>query len=114
MTKTESLQLPIEFRYYGNGSAKYQAAFLENNLLQNEKGLYLSRIAKKNGKHRYYLTSETKTYTCDVCDNNRCRSMYCRGHLIYDCHYTSVYIGKDINNALNDNNLSANNFKQHQ
>jgi hypothetical protein len=40
--------------YYGN---KYEVAFLNNEQVVNKKfNKYLSRIYKKNGKHRYYIT----------------------------------------------------------
>ena len=42
--------------YVSNYSSRYEKAFIGNKIVQNDKGLFLSRISKKNNKHRYYIT----------------------------------------------------------
>jgi hypothetical protein len=61
---------------------------------------FLSRIEKKNGKHRYYLTEETHTFTCQGCGREGCCSQYCRGGLEDEYWYKSKYIGKCLEYAL--------------
>lgn len=96
----------ITFRNYsyfeGNDkyNNKYDVAFIGNKLIQNENGLYLSRISKKNGKHRYYLTKETESSYCDCCGSDRCNGRYCRGCLIYEYDYDSNFVGKNLEKAL--------------
>ncbi len=80
---------------------KYEVAFLGDKLIENEKGIYLSRIYKKNGKHRFYLTNEIKIGECQGCCQTDCMSRYCRGMILYSFEYKSTYVGKDINKALN-------------
>jgi len=78
--------------YVSNYSSRYEKAFIGNKIVKNDKGLFLSRISKKNGKHRYYITEETID-TIEVEYNDR----------LIDTHYyeyKSKYVGKNINNAL--------------
>jgi hypothetical protein len=97
----------MEFRkytYYSNNSAfnpKYDVVFLYDKPIQNENGSYLSRIWKKNGKHRYYITNEYEIHTCRGCGKEGCHSAYCRGGLDYYYYYKSNYVGRDIELALN-------------
>ena len=79
---------------------KCEVAFVDNKLVKNKKGLYLSRIWKKNGKHRYYVTNEIEEYTCDGCGKSGCCSQFCRGGLDYTYYYDSKYVGKNIDVAL--------------
>ncbi len=79
---------------------KYEVAFCGNRLLENFKGMYLSRIKKATGKHRYYLTTEHYAYICQGCGMDGCRSEYCRGVWEYEKWYESKYIGKDLGDAL--------------
>jgi len=81
-------------------SFRYEVAFLNNVLLENTRGIYLSRIRKNNGKHRYYLTGETGTRYCNGCGIEGCCSEYCRGGWEYETYYESQYIGKDLKTAL--------------
>jgi hypothetical protein len=88
---------------YSNNRAynpKYEVAFVNDRLVKSEKGPYLSRIWKKNGKHRYYLTNEVEEYTCDGCGKSECRSQFCRGGLEYTYYYESKYVGKNVDVAL--------------
>ena len=62
--------------------------------------MYLSRIKKANGKHRYYLTTETETHCCQGCGMDGCRSEFCRGGWEYEKWYESQYVGKELDNAL--------------
>jgi hypothetical protein len=99
---------------YGN---KYEVAFYNGKEIVNKKSRkFLSRISKKNGKHRYYITVIKKV--CDNCglDMYKCKcNCYCAAYLedywsdskikvcaacnTYD-KYNSLYIGKDIGKAL--------------
>jgi hypothetical protein len=97
----------IEFRKesprssYNSYSNKYDVAFFRNmkivtNIIDNEieyiNNFYLSRIAKKNGKHRYYLTREI--VDCIQVEYND------REIDIFHYDYISKYIGKDLFKAL--------------
>jgi len=91
--------------YFGSSwndlhSSKYDSAFIGDKLIQNEKGEYLSRIQKKNGKHRYYLTDQKEIAICKGCGEPGCRSWGCRGGFDYECYYISKYVGKDLDKAL--------------
>ena len=80
--------------------SNYETAVIDNKTVQNKKGIFLSRIPKKNGKHRYYLSHETVTHSyCTGCGNEKCYSDYC-GRTVYDYGFVSKYIGKDLHNAL--------------
>ena len=98
----------IDFRKYSVYSCndvyspKYDVAFLDDAPIKNDKGFYLSRICKKNGKHRYYITQEHEIYTCNGCGKEGCCSRYCRGGLDYNYYYVSKYVGKNIDSALTD------------
>ena len=71
---------------------KYEKAFTEDYLVKNDKGLYLSRIAKKNGKHRFYITQEF----VDVIEVG----YYGGSASNYMYEYSSTYVGKNIQKAL--------------
>jgi hypothetical protein len=76
----------VPSRHYGNYSKKYEIAYYKKNNKQvvNQKGKFLSRIAKPSGKHRYYCTS---LHLEDVpCDEFQSGSYY------YE--YSSRYLGK--------------------
>jgi hypothetical protein len=94
-------------KYTGNYAynPKYEAAFIGDELLQNKDGVYLSRMFKKNGKHRYYLTEEHETVECSSCGEDRCTSQYCRSRLEYSYYFTSTYLGRDMVGALQKGNL---------
>lgn len=84
-------------------SYKYDVAFLNNKILKNKNGGYLSRIAKKNGKHRYYLTTDVESLHCGECGdenvkhNRRC----CKNrNIICDLSYKNNYLGKDMRLAF--------------
>lgn len=94
----------IEFRQEDKPGAYkriYEIAFLGNERVENEKGIYLSRILKKNGKSRYYLTQEVCKSYCRGCDMEGCSSHSCRGGYYYEYTYTSKYIGNKLETALN-------------
>ena len=71
---------------------KYQNALIGGQYIKNNHGLYLSRIWKKNRKHRYYLTHR---FTDDATIE-----YYERDIIIRYCDYSSVYIGKNLESAL--------------
>ena len=70
---------------------KYERAFIGGNIVKNNKGLFLSRIVKKNGKDRYYISEELIDCIYLEYNDNYPRYMY---------EYSSTYVGKDIDNAL--------------
>jgi hypothetical protein len=73
-----------------HASAKYEHAYLGTGRVTNPAGdLYLSRISKKNGKHRYYLSLEIR----EVIDVDE-------GGDIYMYEYRSEYVGKNVEQAL--------------
>lgn len=69
-------------------SPKYEVAFYRNEKIMNDTDHYLSRIAKKNGKHRYYLSREI--VDCIEVEYND------REINIYHYDYVSTYIGKNL------------------
>ena len=84
-------------RNYSSFSRKYEIAFLHENKIMNNKimnnaKLYLSRITKKNGKHRYYITKEL--IDCIEVEYND------RDYEIYHYDYKSSYVGKNISFAI--------------
>jgi hypothetical protein len=91
---------------FTNYDHRYKVAYnnVTNNVLDtgvNFKVTFLlSRIEKKNGKHRYYLTEETHTFICQGCGRKACCSQYCRGGLEDEYYYQSKYIGKCLEYAL--------------
>ena len=78
--------------YHDYCNIKYETAFINKKKCENEQGFYLSRINKKNGKHRYYITYEMID-VMEVESNDRCYNMY-----MYE--YRSKYVGKNIEIAL--------------
>ena len=77
---------------------KYEMAFIFNeHLTRND--LYLSRIYKKNLKHRYYITNVVRNTYCDSCGESNCRSDYC-GRLITEEYYSSKYICSNLDEAV--------------
>ena len=82
-----------------NYNFKYDIGTIDNYGVVRNNNLFLSRIKKKNGQHRYYLTKKSFTSECDSCGEKNCRSDYC-GRLIYSYYYQSTYVGKDLDNAL--------------
>ena len=71
---------------------KYDAAFINGDVIKNSQGHYLTRIAKENGKHRYYITREI--IDCIEVEHND------RPFNIYHYDYVSKYIGKNIEHTL--------------
>jgi hypothetical protein len=67
-------------------------AFICNKQLQNDKGLFLSRISKKNNKHRYYITKEIIDQVEIEYNDSVINMNY------YE--YKSKYVGKNIDKAL--------------
>ena len=85
----------IPLSYYTNYEygRKYEIAYLDNNILQNQNGLYLSRISKKNRKHRYYITKEILDCRDEEdSDGIEQQVLYYR--------YESKYIDKNIDYSL--------------
>ena len=78
--------------YVSSYSSRYEKAFIGNKIVKNEKGMFLSRISKKNEKHRYYVTEEIVD-TIEVEYNDMVIDRY-----YYE--YKSKYVGKNIDEAL--------------
>ena len=77
---------------YNAYSNKYDIGILHQNKIQNKNNFYLTRIAKKNGKHRYYITKQIID-TIEVEHGDRPYNIY-----YYD--YYSIYIGKNLSDGL--------------
>ena len=78
--------------YVSNYSSRYEKAFIGNKMVKNDKGIFLSRISKKNNKHRYYLTKEIiDTIEVEYNDRIIIQNYY---------EYKSKYVGKNIDEAL--------------
>lgn len=73
-------------------SERYQKAYIENQLVENQTGKYLCRITKSNGKHRYYIAEEC----VDVVHVEHNDTQY----PVYYFDYISTYVGKNIDTAL--------------
>ena len=91
---------PQYYRKYDTFSLKYEVAYRFDKVVENLAGIYLCRISKKNGKHRYYLSRESEYQYCHGCGEESCNSYDCRGGWFYECTYKSKYVGKDIKRAL--------------
>lgn len=85
-----SIEFRKEYRRSNSNtySPKYEVAFYRNKKILNDNDHYLSRIAKKNGKHRYYLSREI--VDCIEVEYND------REINIYHYDYVSTYIGKNL------------------
>jgi hypothetical protein len=82
-------------------SNKHSAAFVDDKILMNKNGAYLSRIAKKNGKHRYYQTIKIDAFYCNECGEEDPPRYCCKNRNIVQEHfYRNKYLGKDMNAAF--------------
>ena len=97
-------------RYFEhNYSKRYEAIldslgnYISKPIIENgcKYNVMLSRIAKKNNKHRYYLTFELvfKDYVSCGCRNPNCRDRMC-GQMEEQLVYSSRFIGKDLVQAI--------------
>jgi len=92
-----------------NYSTKYQAAIDTDEIVIRKtvwingltRELSLSRILKKNEKHRYYLTLEShqREYIGCGCGYYDCRDSSCM-QLMFDTKFTSKYVGKNFHDAV--------------
>ena len=94
-------------KYYPNthetnyNYAKYEIARNnENTIIKNTNNVMLSRIPKKNGKHRYYITTVRYSSECSDCGPKCFSWEYCRGSVIHQEYYSSIYVGKNLDEAL--------------
>ena len=80
---------------FGNYISK---TIVENGFKYN---VMLSRITKKNNRHRYYLTFERVCldYVSCGCKNRDCRDRMC-GQMEQQMIYSSKFIGKDLVQAF--------------
>ena len=88
-------KLNLENIYNSNYSTKYDVAHNKKNKKITNSNKFLSRISKKNGLHRYYITR-----TCQGCGSSSCKSKFCRGSFDYDHYYKSKYVGKCLISSL--------------
>jgi hypothetical protein len=77
---------------FSSYSSRYEKAYIGNKMVQNDRGMFLSRISKKNNKHRYYVTTEIID-TIEVEYNDSVIEMD-----YYE--YKSKFVGKNIDDAL--------------
>jgi len=61
---------------------------------------FLSRIMKKNGKHRYYITYEKCRIECQSCGSEKCNYFCNQDDYTKEYIYTSTYTGKSLEQAL--------------
>lgn len=73
-------------------SKKYESALCKNKALKNKENLTLSRIWKKNGKHRYYIVKK-EIAIIYIEEEYEYVPIYCY-------RYFSEYVGKDLTMAL--------------
>jgi hypothetical protein len=100
--------LPTDEDYPSAYSKKYETAFLNGEQLVNRKReKFLSRIPKKNGKHRYYITTVRQIHgRCGLgMDDCQCKfeKCYCESLRKDDCpDYPSRYChnGNRCNNCI--------------
>ena len=79
-------------RYVSSYSSRYEKAFIGDKIVQNNKGMFLSRISKKNNKYRYYIT-KLIIDPIEVEYNDSAININ-----FYE--YKSIYVGKSIDKAL--------------
>jgi hypothetical protein len=90
---TISFELHKQRGYEDHYNIKYKEAFINGRRLENRSAnLYLSRIDKKNGKHRYYFTEV-------FVDEIECE-YYDRPTILRCYEYKSTYVGKDLKMAI--------------
>jgi hypothetical protein len=89
---TITFQSPVKRCYHDYCNSKYENAYINKQIYENEEGYYLSRICKKNGKHRYYITQQMDD-VMEVESNDYSYNMY-----MYE--YRSKYVGKNLKTAL--------------
>jgi hypothetical protein len=88
-----SFELHRQRGYEDHYNIKYKEAFINGRRLENRSAnLYLSRIDKKNGKHRYYFT-EVFVDEIEV-------EYYDRPTILRCYEYKSTYVGKDLKMAI--------------
>ena len=94
-------------KYYPNtretnyNYAKYEVARNNKNfIIKNTNNLMLSRIPKKNGKHRYYITNVRYASECADCGPKCFSWQYCKASVIDLEYYSSIYVGKNLDEAL--------------
>ena len=73
-------------------SDKFEVAYYKNIKIINDKEFYLSRIKKKNGRHRYYITKEIVD-SVEVEYNDKLIE-------IFNYDYSSKFKGKNLINVL--------------
>lgn len=93
-----------------NYSPRYEIGFISGRYFNNN-NYFLSRIYKKNLKHRYYITTITCNAYCDECGKSNCNSYYC-GRLTDEVYYSSKYICSNLDEAVLKFYIMSNSKKQ--
>jgi|TARA_B110000114_G_C15010902_1_gene364744 hypothetical protein len=95
-----------------NYSPKYELAYQEDRALSrllytssdrtDTQTLHLSKISKKNGRHRYYLTFVDEHEECMECGRSRtqCSKRFCDGCQTNELYFSSTYIGTNLEVAI--------------
>ena len=96
----ENINIKLSTSKYRFKESKFWVNKLEQSEDFSKNKLLLSRICKKNEKHRYYITKETIMEECDVCLSYNCSGRYCRGQVHKQIIYTSKYMGNDLFKTL--------------
>jgi len=89
----------FKFIYY---EKDFQIAYNNNLKVENDEEYFLTRIYKKNGKHRYYISKQYTIRYCEDC-NGKCKASRhydCYGKISNEIRFKNKYIGKDIITAL--------------
>ena len=85
--------------FFDKYNRKYELAFsVENNsFLLNARSQLFSRLHKKNGKHRYYITTRLYHMPRRFCQLSNEQT---QEEIADFVEYTSVYVGRDLETAL--------------
>jgi hypothetical protein len=119
IVSTENIYFGSPSREYGsmlsnsNYNYNYELAYEKDKVLSrtslytssensDTQVLHLSRIAKKNGLHRYYLTFVDEHVECIECGSSRsqCSKRFCDGYMSSALHFSSTYIGTNLEEAI--------------
>jgi len=89
----------IEMGYRNRNKDDLQIAYYNNLKVKND-NYFLTRIYKKNGKHRYYISERYIIDMCDKCNGPCGGYRYCHGRLYCVYSFNNKYIGKNIIETL--------------
>jgi hypothetical protein len=87
------------YKYYPNFddayNSRYETAFIDDARVENTNGAFLSRISKRNGKHRYYIS-----HSKEVLTNQEEMRMDHHAAPEYVRYYKSRYVGHNMDLAI--------------